>query len=154
MCSLGKAAACSCESASEQEAHTTQLEQITSPHDGSNGRKLGSGGYLLQITSAHAQAKKLFLWLSRNEHSPLVARPIKFLTFAWASAMSSAIIPQASFQHLKHRNAKIVLMLLCAACCSCVMAVSWPSGQTDISHLAFPRPLPCHADPDSSAVQS
>ncbi len=36
---------------------------------------------------AHAQAKKLFLWLSRNEHSPLVARRIKFLTFAWASAM-------------------------------------------------------------------
>ncbi len=36
---------------------------------------------------AHAQAKKLFLWLSRNEHSPLVARHIKFLSFAWACAM-------------------------------------------------------------------
>ncbi len=39
-----------------------------------------------------AQAKKLFLWLSRNDHCPLVARHIKFLTFAWASAMKSAIL--------------------------------------------------------------
>ncbi len=36
---------------------------------------------------AHAQAKKIFLWLSRNEHCPLVARHIKFLSFAWASPM-------------------------------------------------------------------
>ncbi len=40
---------------------------------------------------AHDQAKKLFLWLSRNEHSPLVARHIKFHTFVWASAIESAI---------------------------------------------------------------
>ncbi len=39
---------------------------------------------------AHARAKKLFLWLSRNKHCPLVARHIKFPTFAWASAISSA----------------------------------------------------------------
>ncbi len=35
----------------------------------------------------HAQAKQLFLWLSRNEHGPLVPRHIKFLSFALASAM-------------------------------------------------------------------
>ena len=47
--------------------------------------------HLVRCTTAdyieHAQAEKLFPWLSRNEHSPLVARRIKFLTFAWASAI-------------------------------------------------------------------